>query len=154
MSEKQHTDEYKEKAQTGKNDPANDEKYGEMNDDQQDIVNEEQFESEEEEKYYEQFFDESRMGRLYEVSIFFRNMPIKKEIYDFLNDGLEAGIMVLDIKVNYARLLWPIWDWEDPGDIENAMYYLLDDVRLGECKYEYVDSYYNTTSKNRIEDIL
>ncbi|MGM8212224.1 WG repeat-containing protein [Virgibacillus sp. W0430] len=144
-NEKQHNDEHKEKAQTGKNEPANDETNDEKNDDRQDIVNEVRFESKEE-KYYEQFIDESNMGSLYEVSIFFRNMPIKKEIYDFLNDGLAAGIIVVDIKVNYARLLWPISDWEDPGDIENALYYLLDDVRLGEYKYTYVDSYYSTTS--------
>jgi len=98
-------------------------------------------------KYYEQFRDGMEMGRLYEVRIYFRNMPLRQKIYEFLMDNLGAGIMLLEIKVNYARLMWPILDWEDPADIENAMYYLLDDVRLGEYDYSYIDSYYDTTKE-------
>lgn len=93
---------------------------------------------------YDEDYDKFDKGRLYEVRIYFKNME-KKNIYEFLSDELGAGTIVLEIKANYARILWPIDFWEDPADIENAMFYVLDDYRLGKYNYSQIDTYYNTT---------
>lgn len=121
-------------------------KKDEEDDEEANTNNDDSSESEEDEKYYEQFTTEDGRGWLYEVDIYFRNMPIRDEIYEFLMENLEGGIMIVDIKVNYARLLWPIDEMMDEGDIENAMYYILDDYRLGQYTTRIYDTYYATTS--------
>lgn len=109
-----------------------------------DTDNEEEYESEEDRRYYEQFVEGGGLGSLYEVTIYFRNKPTKNEIYEFLKENLEEGIIIADIKVNYARLLWPIDELMDEGDIDVALYYILDDYRIGQYRTSYFDTYYAT----------
>ena len=85
-------------------------------------------------------------GTLYEVYIHFKNMP-KDEISGFLNNELGEGYLVLEIKDSFARLLWPIEHWEDIGEIEIPMFYVLDSGELGTYDYRPIDTYYQITSK-------
>ena len=170
LNEEQHRDEYDGNEQTDKDNQFNEDMDHKINDVQRDseiaqqnevgnvkddIGIDEEYEEqhnfehdeqddEDEEEYIAQFSDDFRLGEIYKVRIYFRNMPLKRDIDNLLSKELPEGIIVKDIKVNYAEILWPIEHWEDAADIENAMYYLLDDVRLGEYTYHYDGTYYRT----------
>ena len=80
---------------------------------------------------------EKKLDRQYKVLIEFNkilfntNEDIKAFIDRNIND-VEV-ILIKDLK---AELLWEVCPNEGGGDIENALYYILDNGKFGKYKYE------------------
>lgn len=89
--------------------------------------------------------EQSEPGHLFEVRISFNHMH-EEEILRFLNSELGDGHIILEVRRNYARFLWPLEYWEDMGELEIPMYYMLDGGKIGKYDYSYIDTYYQTTS--------
>ena len=69
----------------------------------------------------------------YEVEINFWNMD-KREIVRFIKKGLSE-LEIVDIKNNYAKLLWPIEPYGEPEEIDVELYYLLENGKFGHYNY-------------------
>src|SRR5690625_1256880 len=84
---------------------------------------------------YEDEYDADIM--LFEVEIYFHNKD-EKGILEFIRDELGWNNKISGLGNNYVKLLWLIVsDW-DPADIENAMYYALNDGELGTYNYRQI----------------
>lgn len=76
---------------------------------------------------------------IYEVVVTMKdNNLTSNEIKAFIESELD-GVDILRVEANKVILSWPVDEYEGSHEIEEALYYVLDDEEIGTYKYNLMD---------------